>query len=135
MLFPLLKRTSKYALLCFGALVCQIFIANTLVPLGPKLGCKLALPLLTLAPPGCAAALVIGVLGGLWLRESPWSAYIMSLFLALFTFAFLIIRVPPKLNFLTFLVFSQLPLTTFIGGFVYTMVNAIKSRWSKRKLI
>jgi hypothetical protein len=134
MVLSVSKRAARYFLLCLGALICQIFITWAVVPLGLKLGsAALTLTLLALGTTGGAVALAIGVLGGLWLRERPRSAYIMSLFLALFWFACIISATPPKLNFPTFLMFSEIPLTTLIGGFVYAKVNAIKSKWSTNR--
>jgi len=129
-LFSILKRVSRYGLLLLGAMTCQLFVSSAVMASASlrQLGPEVMLVLQVLGTPTCAVALVIGVLGALWLREEPRSGYVLSLVYAMFMSIINISSQSLKLDLLFVLSICEIPVVTFIGGFVYGRLHKLMIR-------
>jgi len=123
--FPSLKHALKYGLLLLGAIVCQLFASEAIMASAHlrRLRPEFMLALLVLGTTSCAVVLFIGVLGALWLEGGAKSAYALSFVLAIFWFVITIFGRLSKFDLVLILSLCEIPVVTFIGGFIYATVH------------
>jgi hypothetical protein len=129
MYWQILKRIFKCGVVLLAVILLDILVGHLATMLNINLelvskgiiGTRLYLFLLTVGLPTCSAVLAIGILGGLWLKEKPLIGFILSALFTLFSISFFMKRIL-NFDFLTFLVFLQMPAVILAGGCTYRKV-------------